>query len=136
MSTAHLISGTSRSLDPIRRLRAGENLVSDVGGVGASAVGVELLPMGFAPLGEIVRVKVNADHAATFCLERFAADFCSGQPLIVGPMEFVTILKHFSQPVEVLPLEPHHASGLNALGHTETPEVEDVATVAQQGGAA
>lgn len=80
------------SVRDVGRLDAGDHFVGDPSGVGVSAVGVEILPLGFAPYGEIVRVNVNADHAHAFCLQSFATKFSGGQPLIVGPMEFVTVL--------------------------------------------
>ena len=124
------------SLDSAWRLDTGENLVGNPVGVGASTVSVEIFPVGFAPNGEIVRVKVNADHAHAFCLKTFAADFGSGQPLVVGPMEFLTVLEHGAKPVEVLALEPHHGGGTDGLSHAGTPFVDGAATVAEQGGAA
>lgn len=129
-------SGSATSLDRVGRLNPSENLVGDPGGVSVSAIGVELLPLGFAPFGEIVRVNVNADHAHAFCLKTFAANFGCRQPLIVGPMEFVAVLEHGSKPVEVLTLEPHHAGGLNRLGHMGAPLVGNAAIVATEGGAA
>lgn len=111
----------SESLDRTGRLNTCKNLVHDESGVSVSAIGVELMPLGFAPFGEIVRVNVNADHAPAFCLKTFAADFGCGQPLIVGPMEFVTVLKHEQQPSPVLSPVPDHAGCLNASCHVRTP---------------
>lgn len=118
-------------LQPGRRLDTCDGLVGNETGVGASTVGVEFQPLGFAPFGEIVRVQVNADYAPAFCLESFAASFGGGQPLIVGPMEFVAILKHGAQPDVVLALEPDHAGSLNG-SHTASIEVTDTLIVTAQ----
>ncbi len=128
--TAGTADGCTESLNRVGRLHASEHLVGDKCGIGVSTVGVEFLPLGFAPHGEIVRVNVNADHAHAFCLETFAAGFGRGKPLIVGPMEFVTVFEHGAEPLEVLSLEPNHAGGLNTLGHHESPEGSDAANVA------
>ena len=86
-----------------------------------SCISVEFQPLGFTEFGELVRGYVNADHAVSFCLKSFAALVSSHEPLIVGVMEFVTILEHGAKTSEVLGFVPSHADNLNL--HNDNPNV-------------
>lgn len=77
-------------------LAAGKNLVGDKIAEGFSCCGVDFHPLCIAPFGELVRVYVHPNDPMSFDLKAFAACFGGGEPLIIGPMEFVTILKHSS----------------------------------------
>jgi hypothetical protein len=78
-----------------------------------SCFGVEFHPVGFAPFGEIVRVNVYTNNPDPLALNVFAASFCGHQPLFVGPMEFIAILKHGSQTSESIFSVPSHSSDAN-----------------------
>lgn len=82
-----------------------------------SSVGVEFHPLGLTPFGELVRVYVHANNPDAFCLKSFAALFSSHPPLIVGAMQFVTILEHNFEPEKVLGLIPGHANSVNIHGN-------------------
>lgn len=94
----------------------GDGAVGGLIGKRHATVGVELQPLGLAPLGEIVRVNVCPNDPDAFDLLSFAASFGGSQPLIVGPMEFVTILKHGHEAGPVVTGVPGHADGLNLHG--------------------
>ena len=98
-------------------LHPGNHLLSLPYGKSSAPLGVEFVPMGFTPEGEVLRVYVNANDEQAFCLEDFAAFFCGGKPLVIGPMEFVAIFKHDAQGGVVLPFEPRHADRCLGLGH-------------------
>jgi hypothetical protein len=83
-----------------------------VGESGAS-VGIELLPICSTPAGKLVRVNVYTDDASAATLKFVAALFGINEPLLIGPMEFVAILKHGPQPNEVFGREPDHRNNLN-----------------------
>ena len=78
-------------------------------------VGIEFQPLGFTQLGELVRVYVYSDNPDASVLKSLAAALCSQEPLIVGPMEFITILKHSPELVKGLGPVPRHADNLR--GH-------------------
>lgn len=83
------------------------------GGEGIASFSIELQPLGFAPFGELVRVKVYADHPDAAGFERLAALFCGQQPLLIGPMEFVAILKQGAQAGEIPGGVPDHPDDLS-----------------------
>lgn len=85
-------------------------------------VGVDFEPLGSTPFGKLVRVYVHANYPATFCLKSFASLLSSHEPLIVGDMEFVTILEHGAKTDEVLGFVPGHTDNLNL--HNENPNVK------------
>ena len=62
-------------------------------GVLPPSIGVELTTLGLAPFGKIVRVNVYTNHADAFCFHVFSKLIGGGEPLMVGAMEFVTIIK-------------------------------------------
>jgi hypothetical protein len=94
-------------------------LVSHKVGELDSCFGVELQPVGHTPFGEVVRVNVHTNNPDPSALVSFAARFCGHQPLFVGPMEFIAILKHGAEAKEVLFSEPSHSNDLNL--HTVSP---------------
>lgn len=112
-------------LHGVRRLNAGKHLVGDQTCIVHSALGIDPLTIGSAPERELVWVYVYTDHPDTFCLLSFAAYLGITQPLIEAAMEFVTVLKYGHQPLEILPLVPSHADGLNLLAHVTTPCFDD-----------
>lgn len=113
------------------RLACTEGLVRDEARVLASSIGIEFQPLGLAPGGELVRVKVSADNFHPLSLERLAACLSSSQPLIVGVMEFVTILEHGAHLGEVLALEPGESYGLDLHGELRIERSPNV-TASQQ----
>lgn len=119
-----------------RSLNAGQCLVGDQARVLHAGVGVELHPLGHAPLGEIVRVNVYADDPQSFDLLGFAAGFGCAQPLIVGPMEFVTVLEHGPQADKVLGLEPGHTDDLYLSSHAMPSDAIDEHCIVAEGCAA
>ncbi|MDO9105200.1 MAG: hypothetical protein Q7U57_09595 [Methylovulum sp.] len=70
------------------------DLVSDHTGVLVSCIGVEFQPLGYAAFGELVRINVYAENPMSLDLESLFICLGGCKPLVVGPMEFVTILKH------------------------------------------
>lgn len=128
----HTPQQNAPSLDGIGRRQTGQHLVGNLAGVAHACVGVEIHPLGNAPAGEIVRVNVYADDAQAFDLVRFAAGFGCAQPLIVGPMEFVTVLEHGAQTDKILPLEPRHADRAHLIDHASTPIRCDELIVAEE----
>lgn len=94
----------------------GDGAVSGLVGKRHATVGVELQPLGLAPLGEIVRVNVCPNDPDAFDFLSFAASFGGSQPLVIGPMEFVTILKHGHETGPVVTGVPGHADGMDLHG--------------------
>jgi len=121
-------------LNSIRRLDTSQHLIGDQVCVIHAALGVDTLPIGSAPTGESVRVYVYTDNPDTFSLLTFAAYLGIPQPLIESAMQDVTVLKHTAQTLEVFPLVPGHADGLNLLTH-ESP-LSGKSSIVAQGGAA
>jgi len=119
-----------------RRLHAQQGFVGDQARVLHAGVGVEIHPLGYAPLGEIVRVNVYTDDPQSFDLLGFAAGFGCAQPLIVGPMEFVTILEHGPQADKVLGLEPGHTDDLHLSSHAVPSDVVGEHCIVAEGCAA
>lgn len=78
-------------------------------GIVHATCGVELLPVLSAPFGEVVRVNVYAEDPDPGFLLRLAAGFGGSQPLFIGPMEFLAVLKKPAQPVEGLGAIPGHS---------------------------
>ena len=99
----------------------GNHLISDPTGVFVPSVGVDFHPLGFTPFGELIRVYVYTENPDVFCLKTFARLLSSHEPLIVGRMEFVTILEYGTKPDEVLALIPRNTDCLNL--HDEKPNV-------------
>ena len=58
---------------------------------------VEFYPLGDAPDGELVRVKVNSDHDVSTCLEMLSKALGGGQPLSIGAGQFVAVFKDFEK---------------------------------------
>lgn len=114
------------------RLNTRQDLVGNFAGIAHTCVGVEIHPLGSAPVGEIVRINVHADDPQSFDLLSFAAGFGCPQPLIVGPMEFVTVLEHGAQAGEILRLEPGHADDLHLGSHPRALQSERDSMVAER----
>ena len=93
---------------------------SDTVGVPLSCVGIDLMPICRAPLGEVVRINVHTDNPNPETFLAFAKALSGGEPFLVGPMEFITILKHSSQPIVGFRPKPSHSGDLNL--HKHAPE--------------
>ena len=105
---------------PTTALLAENDLVGHETGELVPCFGVEFHPVGHAPFGEIVRVNVYAHHPDPIGFQALAASFSGGQPLMVGPMEFLAVLKHPQEPVKVLGPVPGHTD--NASRHMQPPK--------------
>lgn len=62
-------------------------------GKGPATGGIELLPLGMTPRGELVRVNISTDYPEAFDLLKLSKALGGCEPLIVGPMEFVTVIE-------------------------------------------
>jgi len=115
------------TLNPLLKFSAGQwNTLVNIGLALCGLAGQDCIgtnTLGFAPLGELLRVKVYTEDLASFCLERFAAGFGCLQPLIVGPMEFVAVLAHGAKDRECLAREPRESHDLHL--HETAPVAAD-----------
>jgi len=71
----------------------GKSPVGNHAGVPIPSIGIELTPLGLTPAGKLVRVNVYTDHPDALCFESLSKLIGGGQPLPVGVMEFVTVIK-------------------------------------------
>lgn len=104
---------TSQLLSAAGNAAASGELRRDEVGVPHTSFGVELQPLGFAPFGEIVRVQIHTENPDALCLESLAVPLGRGKPLIVGPMEYVTVFEHGAKNGEGFTSEPRKSSNLN-----------------------
>jgi len=127
----HAEQANQALLDAFRRLNPGQHLVGDQICVFSASLGVDTQATPSAPSGESGRVYVYTDNPDAFSLLSLSAYLGIPQPLVESAMQFVTVLKHGHQPVEILALVPDHADGLNLLAH-DIPRVVETCIVGEE----
>jgi hypothetical protein len=89
-------------------LIAAAQAVSRPTGERITTLAIEIVPVFSTPHGELVRVYVDGDNVDTLGFEATAASLGLGKPLVIGPREFVTVLKQPDQPGVIAAPEPNH----------------------------
>lgn len=106
-------------MDTIADTASGQSIRDDIRAL-HSTCGIEIQPLGHAPFGEIVKVNVHSENPDHLSLEALLTSLGGCQPLRIGPMEFVTILKHSAEPEIIVGPIPGHADDFDL--HKNAPD--------------
>lgn len=100
-------------MNTITTLSAGHGPISDDAGVSLACFGIDVMPLGSTPLGELVKVNINFDYADALSAEALITSISIDKPLRIGDGQFVTIFKQSAQPVVAFSAEPSHTHNQN-----------------------
>ena len=103
-------------MDSSAALPSGGDPISYESGVSLSCYGIDLIPIGNAPFGKLVRVNVYTDDPDPLALIAFAHSFSEREPFFIGRTEFIAILEDGKESGECFGPVPGNAENLNSHG--------------------